>query len=84
MEKVALALGDPEWNLNPLEDESRRFRKSLYVVKDVRIGEKLTKENVRSIRPSGVLDPIHLQSLIGRVFMGDYKMGTPLTLEMLT
>jgi pseudaminic acid synthase len=84
MEKVALALGDPEWNLNPLEDESRRFRRSLYVVRDVRIGEELTNENVRSIRPSGGLDPMHLQSLIGRIFVGNYKTGTPLTLEMLT
>jgi sialic acid synthase SpsE len=84
IKNVVLALGDPEWNLNSLEDESRRFRRSLYIVKEVQRGEELSKQNIRSIRPSGGLDPIHLPSILGKKFVSAYSPGTPLDLTMFT
>jgi pseudaminic acid synthase len=58
------------------------LRRSLYVVCDVRAGEEVTRDNVRSIRPSGGLAPDELDSVLGRRFVHDVSRGTPLTLSL--
>ncbi len=64
------------------ERDSLRFRRSLFVVSDVREGEPFTAENLRSIRPSGGLHTRHLNELIGRKATRDIVAGTPLAWEM--
>ncbi len=78
MGKMKSALGDSNWNVNPLESESRRFRRSLYVTKDVVKGEALTFENVRSVRPGYGIEPKHLQNIVGKRFLQDTPAGTAL------
>jgi N-acetylneuraminate synthase len=54
------------------------FRRSIYVVRDVAVGEELTSENVRSIRPGHGLPPKHLPEVLGRKASRDLKRGDPL------
>ena len=76
-----LSLGKREWSIQDSEKESRRLRRSLYIVKDVKAGELLTTENVRAIRPGEGCSPKYLEQLLGKHFSADAKMGTPLRVE---
>jgi pseudaminic acid synthase len=75
---AALALGHSEWSMANSEKESRRLRRTLYIVKDVSPGEAVTNENVRAIRPGGGCSPALLETLIGKRFANGQKAGTPL------
>ena len=77
------ALGKSEWSMQESEKESRRLRRSLYVVKDVKAGEEVTQENVRAIRPGGGCSPKLFDSMMGKKFSGDFLTGTPMTPELL-
>lgn len=77
------ALGKSEWSMQESEKESRRLRRSLYVVKDVKAGEEVTQENVRAIRPGGGCSPKLFDSMMGKKFRGDFLTGTPMTPELL-
>lgn len=76
------ALGRVRLDPTAGEAESRRLRRSLYVVRDVRAGEAVTAENVRSIRPAGGLEPVHLDTVLGRTFRADAARGTALTWDL--
>ncbi|MDR2929318.1 MAG: pseudaminic acid synthase [Propionibacteriaceae bacterium] len=76
------ALGEVRFEPTQGESESLRLRRSLYVVKDVAAGELVTSENVRSIRPAGGLEPIMMDTVVGRVFRRDARKGTPLTWDI--
>jgi N-acetylneuraminate synthase len=76
---AALALGNPEWSMQESEKESRRLRRSLYVVKNVVAGEEVTHENVRAIRPGEGCAPKFLEGMIGMRFTRDLMAGTPMT-----
>jgi N-acetylneuraminate synthase len=65
------------------EAESRRFRRSLFVVEDVRAGEPLTERNVRSIRPAAGLHTRELENVLGRRAAVAIPRGTPLSWELL-
>jgi pseudaminic acid synthase len=60
-----------------------QYKRSLYVVEDIKKGMELTKENVRSIRPSYGLDPDKLDHVVGKVADQDIPRGTALKMEML-
>jgi pseudaminic acid synthase len=81
---AALALGNSQWSMQESEKESRRLRRSLYIVKDVTAGDVVTHENVRAIRPGGGCSPKLLEELIGRKFVRNQVMGTPLAPELIT
>jgi pseudaminic acid synthase len=80
---AALALGNSQWSMQESEKESRRLRRSLYVVKDVLAGEAISHENVRAIRPGGGCAPKLLDELIGRKFANSFTAGTPLSVELI-
>jgi pseudaminic acid synthase len=65
------------------EKEGLRLRRSLYVVEDVRAGELVTTENVRSIRPAGGLAPAEITTVLGRTFRVDAARGTALTWDLI-
>lgn len=71
------ALGSTDGS-SPSIDSSRVFRRSLYIVQDVKRGESLSEENIRSIRPGWGLAPRHLHEILGRTFKQDASRGTPL------
>lgn len=77
------ALGGVHYGLSAKEAASRAFRRSLFVVKDVRRGEAFTAENVRSIRPGHGLPPKYLPEVLGRRAARDVAAGTPLAWELL-
>ena len=72
------ALGNECYGSTPDQRKSRKFRRSLYVVENVKKGELFTKENVRSIRPSAGLPPKEFSKVIGKKSVKDIKKGTPL------
>jgi len=73
-----LALGAVHFGVSPQEANSRAFRRSLFVVEDLRRGEKFTAENVRSIRPGHGLHTRHLPQVLGKSASRDIVRGTPL------
>ena len=76
------AIGSPDWRIQDSEKESRRHRRSLYVVENVVAGELVTNLNVRAIRPGGGCPPKLIDELIGKRFKVDVSIGTPMSPEM--
>jgi N-acetylneuraminate synthase len=72
------SIGKSTWRIQEAEKESRRLRRSLYIVKNVSAGEIVTNENVRAIRPGGGCEPKYLDSLIGSRFIKSFPIGTPM------
>ena len=70
--------------IGPTESEQAvlRLRRSLYVVQDVRAGDEVTEQNVRSIRPAGGLAPDEISTVLGRRFSRDVSRGTPLAWDL--
>ncbi|MEU7925636.1 pseudaminic acid synthase [Micromonospora sp. NPDC049107] len=77
------ALGGTAIGPTPAEREGLRFRRSLFVVEDVRAGDPVTAQNVRSIRPAGGLAPIEIDRVLGRTFTTDVPRGTPLSWDLI-
>ncbi len=75
------SLGLHEWSMQPSELESRRLRRSLYIVQDVRAGDTVTMENIRAIRPGHGISPKYLSEILGKRFSEDISLGTPLKLD---
>ena len=75
------SLGSVSYERKKSEQENVIFRRSLYVVKDIKAGEILTKENVRSIRPGYGLAPKFYDQILGRVVSHDISFGTPLSFD---
>ena len=75
---VEKALGYPTYELNKEQLESRIYSRSLFVVKDIKAGEKFTEENVRSIRPGIGLHTKHWDDILGKKARCDIEKGTPM------
>jgi len=60
-----------------------KFRRSLFAVKDIQIGDEITTENVRSIRPNNGIRPKYLQEMLGKKAKSAVKYGHPITTEFL-
>ena len=72
------ALGAVHFGVSPKEASSRVFRRSLFVVEDLRRGEEFTTHNVRSIRPGYGLHTRHFSQVLGKRAARDIPRGTPL------
>jgi N-acetylneuraminate synthase len=72
------ALGHVHYGIEAREEVSRVFRRSLFVVQDMRAGEQFTAENVRSIRPGHGLHTRYLDTVLGQYAACDITRGTPL------
>jgi N-acetylneuraminate synthase len=77
-----VVLGEVHYGLSPAEEKSRVFRRSLFVVQDVKAGEVFTPLNVRSIRPADGLHPRYLHEVLGSRAARNISRGTPLVWEM--
>lgn len=77
------ALGRVCYDVGKQEAKSREFRRSLFVVDDIKAGEVLTEKNVRSIRPAQGLPPKHLPEVLGKKALHDIPRGTPLTWNLI-
>jgi N-acetylneuraminate synthase len=77
------AVGTVHYGVSETEAGSRVLRRSLFVVKDVKVGEQVTAENVRSIRPGYGLHPRYLNNVLNREFTENIYKGTPLMWTMI-
>ena len=82
-ERAWQALGQARYGPIEAEKESVKFRRSLYVVKDIKAGDALSRENVRAIRPGLGLPTKYLEQVLGRTVKHDVKRGTALGWELL-
>ena len=76
------ALGRVNYSVTEKEAASRIFRRSLFVVKDMKAGDVFTEENVRSIRPGYGLPPRHIKDIIGRSARMDIAGGSPVCTDL--
>lgn len=70
------AIGKVTYNLSEKVKENKKFARSLFVVKDIKAGEKITEDNVRSIRPGYGMHPKKLKNYIGTKATHQIKKGT--------
>lgn len=77
------AVGKVNYGPTKQEESNLPFRKSIFVVKDIKKGEKLTEENIRVIRPAYGLKPKCYNEVLGMKALKDIKKGTPLDFEMI-
>jgi pseudaminic acid synthase len=78
------ALGEVHFGVNENESRSRIFRRSLFVVHDMKRGESFTTENVRSMRPANGLHTRHLGEVLGKTASRNIARGTPLSWELVS
>ncbi len=77
-ERAALALGKVSYGVQKAEENSKQFKRSIYVTKNVAVGEPLTEHNTRIIRPGFGLEPKHYEKILGRTAREAITAGTPL------
>ena len=77
------ALGKVHYGLTEDERESRTFRRSLFVVEDVKKGEVFTNSNIKSIRPANGLSPKHITEVLGKASVENIRKGTPLNWDLI-
>ena len=82
-ERAWQALGQVNYGPTEAEEQSIQFRRSLYVVKDLKAGDVITRENVRAIRPGLGLPPKYLEQVLGKTLKLDVRRGTGLTWELI-
>lgn len=76
------AMGAPRFGVSEDEKASVAFRRSLFVARDVEVGDVLTIDDVRSVRPAHGISVEHLPAVLGKTAARALKMGTPLAWDM--
>ena len=69
---------------NKSEQKSREFRRSIFVSKNIKKGEKLTKDNIKKIRPGNGVHPRYYNSIINKKAPKNLFKGDPLTKKILS
>jgi len=75
------SLGNSGYERKKAEEDNIRFRRSIYVTKDIKKGDILTMENIRRIRPGYGLSPKYYEQLLGKNAIKDMKYGSKLNLD---
>ena len=81
--EVEKALGTVSYDLTEKTIKSREFSRSLFAVKDIKAGESLTEDNVKSIRPGFGLHPRYYGQIIDKKARTGIKRGTPLNWDLI-
>jgi len=76
------AVGTIKFGPTKREEASFMFRRSLYVCEDLKAGQVLTRQNLRSIRPGYGLEPKYLDDVLGKPVKEAVKRGTPMSWEL--
>ena len=79
---IEKALGTVNYSLSQDEQDNRKYRRSLFVVRDVKKGEVISDSAVKSIRPADGLEPKYLGKILGKRATKNIKKGTPMTWEL--
>ncbi len=77
------SLGYIDYTINKAVQKNRHFMRSLYVIKDIKKGEKFTSENIGSFRPNLGISPKYYNEILGRKAGKDIKANTPLKNELI-
>jgi N-acetylneuraminate synthase len=77
------ALGQVNYGLKSSEQSNVKLRRSIYFVKDLKIGEVITKDCVRSVRPGFGLPPKYLSEVIGKKVLHEVRQGSPVKWELI-
>jgi pseudaminic acid synthase len=81
--RAFLAMGEVQYGIQKSEEKSLNFKRSLYAVEDISEGAEITKENVKSKRPSLGLHTKYLDVILGKKAMTNIKKGTPIQLDLI-
>jgi len=81
--EVEKGLEERSYELSPKAEKNRIFARSLFAVRDIKAGETLTEENVRSIRPGHGLHPKYLMDVLGKKARKDVQKGTPVSWDLI-
>lgn len=81
-ERAWLGLGKVSYELTDKEKKSLQFKRSLYLVQDIRAGEIITAEHIRSIRPGNGLHTRFYNEVLGKTIKKNLNAGTPLSFEL--
>jgi pseudaminic acid synthase len=78
------SLGKAGYEIKGAEEGNTKFRRSIYAVKDIKRGERLTAENIKRIRPGLGLKPKYYKQVLGKVAKYDIKYGTPVSFNLIS
>ena len=80
---VQQAIGHIVYGGAESEQKSKKYRRSIYVSKDIKCGEKLSLDNLKVVRPGFGLAPKYLEQVLGQSVTSDLTFGEPLTWDAL-
>ncbi|MGC7927628.1 pseudaminic acid synthase [Lysinibacillus sp. VIII_CA] len=80
-ERAWIAMGKVTYGPTEKEKASLKFRRSIYVSKDIKAGEQFTKENIKIVRPGYGLEPKYFNHILKKKARKDYIVGSPLKFE---
>jgi pseudaminic acid synthase len=78
------AVGIIDYMLTEKQRKGKDFSRSLYIVEDIKAGDIISEENMRSIRPGYGMHPKYYKEILGQKAVMDLEKGTPLKMEMIT
>ena len=82
-ERAWQALGKINYTVTEQEKKSLQFRRSLYIVEDMKAGDVITAKNMRAIRPGLGLSPKYYEFFLGKKVHNDVSRGTPVTFQII-
>ncbi|WP_018931386.1 pseudaminic acid synthase [Gracilibacillus lacisalsi] len=77
------AMGKVQYGPTKAEDQSKKYRRSIYVTENVKKGESLTRDNIRVIRPGFGLAPKYYEMCLGKTVNQPIEKGTPLSWDFI-
>ncbi|OYO84898.1 pseudaminic acid synthase, partial [Lachnotalea glycerini] len=80
---VEKAIGNVFYGVSNQEKNNVLFRRSIFVIEDIKFGEPFTEENIKVIRPGDGISPKYYNSIIGKISTQSIKRGTPLKHNMI-
>jgi pseudaminic acid synthase len=83
-ERAWQSIGTVQYGIQESEKKSLLFKRSLYVVKEVKAGEVFTAQNIKIIRPGGGIHPKFFELVLGKKAAVDIKFGEPLTWNLIS
>ena len=75
------SIGEIDYSLNEKQKKSKHFSRSLFISKDVKLGETISKENIKSVRPGTGLHPKYYHEVLGKKFNNNFEFGEPLSFD---
>ena len=82
-ERAWRSFGKVSYGATEAEEKSLKYRRSLYIVHDVKAGEVLSTKNLKAIRPGYGLETKYLDQLLGQKVIKDLTKGTPMSWDFI-